>query len=195
MKKSKKNYIAIVLIVLLLALAVGYAAFSSQLTISGTANAKAGTWDVKFTNASATSSIVANTTANSANVNSTDATKVDVVVNLATPGDGSTVTATITNNGTVDAKLKDFNVEGLTKVSETVYQTGAIKVTVPTVTKNGTDVIAKGASKTFTFLVEWDSGVTEEIVGTSGQTANFTITFDYEQNGVGTFTPGTPSFN
>ena len=193
MKKSKKNYVAIVLIVLLLALAVGYAAFSSQLTISGTASAKAGTWDVKFTNADATPSIVSGTATNTANVNSSDATKVDVKVNLATPGDGSTVTATITNNGTVDAKLKNFKLEGLTKVSETVYQTGAIKVTVPTVT-NG-DVIAKDASKTFTFLVEWDSAVDEATVGTSGQTANFTITFDYEQNGVGTFTPGTPSFN
>lgn len=33
MKKSKKNYVAIVLIVLLLALAVGYAAFNQALPI------------------------------------------------------------------------------------------------------------------------------------------------------------------
>ena len=47
MKKTRKNSIVIALIVLLLALAVGYAAFSSELTIEGTANAL-GTWDVKF---------------------------------------------------------------------------------------------------------------------------------------------------
>lgn len=192
MKKSNKNnYIAIVLIVLLLALAVGYAAFSSQLTITGSATAKAGTWDVKFTAASASDSIVSGTAKNS--VTYTD-NKVTVTVNLATPGDGSNITATITNNGSVGAKLTGFNPTGLTKVSDTVYQTGAIKLTLPPVTADGTDVIAAGASKTFTFSVEWDSDVSEATVGTTGQTASFDITFDYEQAGVGSFT-GTQSFN
>lgn len=195
MKKSnKKNYIAIVLIVLLLALAVGYAAFSSQLKITGTATAKAGTWDVKFTTANATASIVDGTAANSAVV--TNDQTVTVTVNLATPGDGSNITATITNNGTVDAKLTGFNASSanLTKVSDTVYQTDAIKLTLPTVTSNGTDVIAAGSSKTFTFSVEWDSSVNEATVGT-GQTASFDITFTYEQADInGSFT-GTQSFN
>ena len=191
MKKSnKKNYIAIVLIVLLLALAVGYAAFSSQLTITGNATAKAGTWDVKFTAASASASIVSGTDENS--VNYTD-NKVTVTVNLATPGDGSNITATITNNGSVDAKLTGFNVTGLTATADaTVYQTGAIKLTLPTVTDG--DVITAGASKTFKFSVEWDSAIDEATVGTTGQTASFDITFDYEQAGVGSFT-GTQSFN
>ena len=43
---SKKNYFIVMLIVLLLALAVGYAAFSDTLTISGTANAS-GTFDLQ----------------------------------------------------------------------------------------------------------------------------------------------------
>ena len=47
MKKSKKNSITIALIVLLLALAVGYAAFTSNLVINGTV-AGSGKWDVKF---------------------------------------------------------------------------------------------------------------------------------------------------
>lgn len=189
MKKSnKKNYIAIVLIVLLLALAVGYAAFSQTLTITGTATAQSGKWDVKFTDADATASIVSGTAANSAVV--TDSQTVTVTVNLATPGDGSNITATITNGGTLDAKLTGFNATGLTKVSDTLYQTDAIKLTLPTVTDG--DVIAAGDSKTFTFSVEWDDTKT---VAETGQTATFDITFTYEQDGVtGTFT-GTPSFN
>lgn len=195
MKKSnKKNYVAIVLIVLLLALAVGYAAFSQTLTITGTATAKAGTWDVKFTSASASASIVEGTATNKAVV--TNDQTVTVTVNLATPGDGSNVTATIKNNGTVDAKLTGFDVSSadLTKVSDTVYQTDAIKLTLPAVTKDGTDVISAGTSKTFTFSVEWDSSVNEAAVGT-GQTASFDITFTYEQADInGSFT-GTQSFN
>lgn len=53
MKKTKKNYLIIALIVILLTLAVGYAAFSGTLTISGTATAN-GTWDIHFANASVT---------------------------------------------------------------------------------------------------------------------------------------------
>lgn len=48
MKKSKKNYLIVALIVILLALAVGYAAFTQQLQIIGTATAK-GSWDIHFT--------------------------------------------------------------------------------------------------------------------------------------------------
>ena len=87
-----------------------------------------------------------------------------------------------------------FNVSGLTKVSETVYQTDAIKLTLPTVTQDGTDIIKAGKSKTFTFSVEWDSSVDEATVGT-GQTASFDITFTYQQADInGSFT-GTQSFN
>ena len=49
-RERNKRILIIMLIILLLALAVGYAAFSDILTISGTANAK-GTFDLEFQNA------------------------------------------------------------------------------------------------------------------------------------------------
>lgn len=192
MKKSKKNYVAIVLVVLLLALAVGYAAFSQTLTISGTAGAT-GKWDVKFTNATASASIVKGTQANTATL-SEDGKSITVKVNLATQGDGSNITATITNGGTVDAKLKEFLVSGdLTQdgTNTNVYQNGAIKLTVPTLSEE--DVVIKaGESKTFTFSVEWDDTKT---LSADTETATFDITFDYVQDGItGTFT-GTQGWN
>ena len=194
MKKSKKNYIAIVLIVLLLALAVGYAAFSQTLTISGTATAKSGTWDVKFTTAEITNSIVTETAANKAELAS-DGKSITVTVNLATPGDGANIHTVITNAGELDAKLKanGFKVEGtgFSEESTGVYKNGAILVKVPTVTAAHT-IAANGGTRTFDFSVEWDNKVTS--VDAAGQKATFTITFDYEQNGVtGTFN-GTQNF-
>ena len=190
MKKSKKNYVAIVLIVLLLALAVGYAAFSSQLTISGTAKAN-GKWDVKFkaNSASATQSIVTGTATNTAVINS-DGTEMTVTVNLATPGDGSNISVVVENTGSLDAKLTRFNVSGdLTQVdTSNVYQKSAIKLTVPDMTEG--EVLTKGTSKTFTFSVEWDENVKTLTDTTNGESATFTITFDYDQSGVtGTYTP------
>ena len=43
MRKTKRNYLIVALIIILLSLTIGYAAFSDVLTISGTANAK-GDW-------------------------------------------------------------------------------------------------------------------------------------------------------
>lgn len=191
MKKSKKNYIAIVLVVLLLALAVGYAAFSSQLTITGTAKAN-GKWDVKFkaNSASATQSIVTGTATNTAEINS-DGTAMTVTVNLATPGDGSNISVVVENTGSLDAKLTGFNVTGdLTQVdTSNVYQKSAIKLTVPEMTEG--EILTKGTSKTFIFSVEWDENVKTLTDAVNGESATFTITFDYEQNGITgtTFTP------
>lgn len=193
MKKSKKNYVAIVLVVLLVAMAVGYAAFSGAITVSGTANAS-GKWDVKFTQADITQSIVTGTTENTATVQG-KGESIDVSVNLATPGDGATITAEISNKGSYDAKLTGFTVtgEGFEDQGAGVWKKGAILVKVPTINDDGSDVIsATSGTKTFTFTVEWDSKVTE-LEGDT-ETANFTITFNYEQaNVTGTFN-GTQSY-
>ena len=94
MKNKKRNYVIVVLVVLLLALAVGYAAFSDTLTISGTANAK-GTFDMEFTSATIDTATAKgiNTTESTATI-STDKNTVTVVVkDLAYPGAGTNVTA------------------------------------------------------------------------------------------------------
>ena len=195
MKKSKKNYVAIVLVVLLVAMAVGYAAFSGSISISGTANAS-GKWDVKFTNADITDSIVTGTTENTATVQG-EGESIDVSVNLATPGDGATITAKIANEGDYDAKLTGFSVVGdgfaETSTGSGVWKKGAILVKVPEVETDGSDVIsAETGTKTFTFTVEWDSTVTE--LAGDAETANFTITFNYEQDGIDTPFSGSQSY-
>lgn len=178
MKKSKKSNIVIVLVVLLLALAVGYAAFSTNLTITGTAKTKTGNWDVEFTAASITPTTVSGKFDENS---STSFTPTNVTVNavLNAPGDGANVTATITNAGKLNAVLKDFKVEGegFAEEGTNVYKNGDIRVKVP-VTTNGN--IAAGASRNFVFSVEWDKNASDI---TTSQTANFTITFTYEQDG------------
>lgn len=193
MKKSKKNVVAIVLVVLLLALAVGYAAFSQTLPISGTANAS-GNWDIKFVadSETITNSIVEGTTANTAEV-AGDGKSMEVTVNLATPGDGANVSVDIRNAGNVDAVVKDFTVTGtgFSSTDTTTYKNGPILVKVPAETAVEGVELAAGETKTFTFSVEWDSTETDSL-GPDGKTATFTITFDYEQKGVtGTYNEST----
>lgn len=195
MKKSKKNYVAIVLIVLLLALAVGYAAFSQTLTISGTAKTQTGNWDVKFTNATTTQSVyAADSTDNKATFTNDTVT---VSTTLKAPGDGAEITATISNSGSLDAVLTGFEVTSsdgsLVKASDTVYKStnGDVILTLPTVTKeDDSSSIAAGSAKTFKFTIEWDSD--SEL--TTELTTKYDIKFTYSQDTDSAFT-GTQSFN
>ena len=176
MKKSKKTNVLAILIVFLLVLAVAYAAFNQTLTITGTATAQ-GSWDIHFENESITTK-----TGNSVTIGKTEGStvndKLTVAAKLDYPGDKSTVSVDIANDGSVDAKLTAFTVtgDGFTQ-SGNVYTNEVIKVTVPAIAENEV-LAATSGKKTFTFDIEWDSTKTDTSVS---KQAEFTITFDYVQ--------------
>lgn len=164
MKKTKRNSVLIVLVVLLLALAIGYAAFQQVLNITGTAKAT-GNFEVKFvdpttiTEGHGTATITADDT-------------VTVAATLGFPGDGCTVTAHITNAGTIPAKLTSLellNADGATK-----YSDDDIKITIPSITD---EELAPGETCEFTFAIAWDENSTAD-----KKDVGFNIKFTYDQN-------------
>ena len=167
MKKQKRNFLLVALIVILLAIAVGYAAFSANITISGTATAS-GTWDVKFLSASVDTS-----SHGTANVTGNKNDTLSVDVTLSYPGDGCTVTANIQNAGTVPAKLTGFT---LTDDQGKEFSNSEIEITTPTITTDGSEIIAAGGKCPVTFGVKWK----KESTATTA-TAKFKINFTYEQ--------------
>ncbi len=166
MKKSKKNYVLIILVVLLLALAVGYAAFSQLLTLSGTATGTT-TWDVKFTDASM----------NDSNHGTADFTDDTVTVNatLAYPGDACTVTAEITNEGTLPAKLTKFSLTGTDGTSP--FSNSDVTVEIPDIETDGTEVIAAGETCPVTIAIKWNTDSEATSVN-----ASFKVNFEYLQD-------------
>ncbi len=171
MKKSKKNYAIIVLIVILLALAIGYAAFSATLTINGTVKSNA-EWDVKFTAGSITGAASENN-----KVTFTDKV-MTVKAELGFPGDGREVTATITNAGTINAKLTGFTLKNEQNFDADGDGTADVIVTLPTIATTGTEIIEAGKSCPVTFTIQWDENSEAEDLGT----ATFDIEFTYEQS-------------
>lgn len=113
----KKNTIQlgviIVLAVALVTMAIGFANYSADLNINGTANLTAASWDVHFddTSYSATAGSVAVTP----NIGTTT---MSYTVNLEKPGDFYEFTINVVNGGTYDAKL---NTIALTPV-DSAYQ-------------------------------------------------------------------------
>lgn len=157
-KKSKRNYIIVALIVVLLLLGVGYAAFSQTLTISGTATGSA-TWSVKFVEPS------------DGTIDSDGHTLTVKTEDLQYPGDAKEVTATIKNESSMDIELTDFTV---TEPSNEDIELDYVNLE----DSKDTEILSKnGGTCTYKFIVKWKDTSTSTTVNDS-----YTIKFDYKQH-------------
>ena len=132
-EKKSKNIVIIALCITLIFMGVGFAALSETLTVTGTANIT-GTWDIKITNIQAVEAQYAHTavtgSSNLANfaADANSNTKTNGIhglvgglntiaatfnVDLNEPGDYVIYKITVTNNGTITAKL---NTNGLSLI-------------------------------------------------------------------------------
>lgn len=184
---KKQNIAIIAVIALVLAVSVGYALFSQTLTIKGTATAK-GNFDIKFTNVgtivkegysdqsgSNGANIAVIQNSDNSVVNEKGGDTLNITVNkLDYPGAYVEIPVTITNNGTIPAKLKNIVETNLTGTNR------AIKVTYSGVATSDA-AIAGGQTKDMTVRVEWDKDVNE-----SSENVEFSIQLEYEQITVAT---------
>ncbi len=169
MKKSKKNYAIIVLFVLIIAIAVGYAAFQSVLNISGTATGTA-TWDVHFTSAELVDSSGNTDTAHGTVSISANGLTVDATdITLDYPGDGVKLRTVITNAGSLDAKLSAITVNKTGLANTDINVTEAVPVQNEVIHPNGTC--------TSEYFVQWDPASTK-----TSTVGSFSVSFTYDQD-------------
>lgn len=169
MKKTKRNSITIALIVLLLALAVGYAAFTSNLVINGTV-AGSGKWDVKFDSVTLVDENMETDTKHGTVTLSEDKQTATADIKLTYPGDGVMIQAVVKNTGSIDALLKSFEITG-TDDADIEITKNASMVENQTLLANGGTCIAQIA-------IKWKTDSTKTDLGTK----QFKITYNYTQN-------------
>ena len=172
--RTQRNYIIVGLCMILVIMGVGYAAFSSQLKISGTSNVTSN-WSVKITDIQ--SKVVNGTPTNASEPTHTDTTAT-FRTTLTSPGDTMQYDVTVSNEGDIDAKLD--------------------KITVPESTNPAIGFEVKGieegslleAKQTaiLTVTVKYND-VTEQ---PSDLTADLEVTLDYSQAPEG-YVPPAPS--
>ena len=179
-KEGNKKYFIVVLIVLLLALAVGYAAFSDTLTISGTANAS-GSFDVQFDSASVVKKVGVDEVNTTATISADKNTLTVVCKDLAYQGAGAQFHAVIKNVGTIPAKITSVTPTNITGNGNAIKISGleAITTSHPTLPAQGTCAID--------FTVVWDPDVAAlntTYDGEGGATADcsFELEIKYEQD-------------
>lgn len=116
-KERGAKVIAIVaLLIAVVGLTIGYAAYSTTLTINGTANVDPATWDIHFAYKSGNSLTAernGNAVENTApTLESTSISDFDVT--LKAPGDSVTYNFLVVNGGTLPASLDTFTMGTLT---------------------------------------------------------------------------------
>jgi len=136
-----KGILTIMLCTVVVIMAVAYAAFSTTLTINGTASISS-TWEVGFEQESSSCS--------DGSVVSVTGTLATLAVELESPGDSVTCTLTVKNTGTLDAKLESIVVtpSGNAPITFTTSPAvGADLSTRPVLAKtNGTETITVTAT-------------------------------------------------
>ena len=139
-KSDKRNYIIIALCLILVVMGVGYAAFSSLLTINGTANIT-NSWCVGFDNtkttAYTTKTGITGGTAPTGSISfsgSTCGTKYQPGASLTAgfkqPGDEVEYTLTIKNKSTLPVAIKSILVENNSVTTDTTIKKGNIEFIV-----------------------------------------------------------------
>lgn len=107
MKKNKKNKTLLTVLILLLAITIGYAAIATTLKINGSADVKSARWNVYWDENSiaVTEGSVATTQGNEARVTDSGKTQIEYSVELSEPGDFYEFTVDAVNEGSLNAKI------------------------------------------------------------------------------------------
>ena len=187
-RDEKKNIIIGSLVVAIVTMAIGYAVLSQQLKVNGTANIS-GDWDVRMTN------ITEGTPSNSAGATVTATNVIPAVIESSktakfsvafkTPGDTMEYDITVSNSGSLDAKLSNVVVAatdddgGTLELTEENGINYEITIDGKSVEEAKNDVLTNsGGHSTIHVKVYWDQNATA--VPTNA-IKKLSVTLDYEQ--------------
>ena len=171
-----KSRIMIMLCIALCIMTVGFAAFSTTLTITGTADI-ASTWKVVFSKIEQVSKTSGVSIKETPTANGTTAT---FNVGFTSPGDKIVYRITIANQGTLDAVINEI------KASE--IGSDAILFELANINKG--DILEAGDTTTFEVTIKYNENVISQPNITDNQ---LTVTINYVQSVGQSITPSIPS--
>ncbi len=161
METKQKNLLIGGLIAVVLIMAVGYAAFATQLNIEGTASTTS-TWDIYIK--SITPGTPIGTAENKSATVSDDKLSATFETELIAPADSLTYTVVVENSGTLPAKLSAIKFEqsqtNSNESAEGTDNTKAITYDYHGIAQN--DTLAVNGTATFTVTVTYNPAITSQ---------------------------------
>ena len=183
-----QNFVIALFGIAIVAMSIGFAAYSTQLTIGGGAsgaNASKVTfknaWNIHYIETSAAETVGADL----GEITSSTATNVTFTATLQKPGDTYTFTIPVKNDGTIDAKLASVTMSTLTADQQNyidytiLYDGQTFTGSNPSVTGS---TLAAGAQKVMTVTVSYKSTATQEQLPSTDQTIDFYATLNFVDN-------------
>lgn len=133
MKENRKalyTFVALALVLSIVGISVGFAAMSTELRVTGSANVVPASWKIKFTNLSAPT-VTGTAQVTKAPTIQSDTHIGNYEVQLSKPGDTVVYTFDVVNTGTIDAELSTYTFE-----QPTITGTGSAAEADATIVKN-----------------------------------------------------------
>ena len=182
MKKTNKKFLIAFLTVLLLGLAVGYAAFADVLNISGTANLR-GEFNLVFTDCMADTSVSVGytETVDDDHKISDDGKSLTVGTRLAYPGAGIKYDVVISNEGSIPARVDPDNPIVITKGGANLEGNAVIRVQGLAAPSEHVAIINPGDACQFSFTIDWPADKTDPDEIEDNDTYEFEFAINYVQ--------------
>jgi len=180
METKHKNALIGGLLAIVLIMAVGYAAFATQLNIEGTANITS-KWDVHIKSITAGSPI-GTATSKTAYVDETDRLSATFETDLVAPGDALTYTVVVKNGGTLPAKLSAirFDQSHQNTATEEGKDNRTIIYSYSGISENA--VLPVDGSVTFTVTVTYNPAITTQPSTDAEKTSTLDMQLNYVQD-------------
>ena len=164
--KNRKQVIIGLLFFLICVMTTGYALFGQEITIDGSSSIDS-TWKIEITNIA--SKNVIGDAVNKVSPSYT-ATTANFSVGLTQPGDSITYDITVTNKGSLDAKVQSIDINTGNNPA-IVYEVGGIEVGDKITKNNGTNIL--------TVKIDYNNNITSQPAIT---TSDITVTINYVQD-------------
>lgn len=156
--RNMRNGIIVALCAVVLCMGVGFAFMSQQLNINGTVNVDEASWDVNITSIAPGTPVQGAADVPKGAASITDSGKTaSFEMNLYAPGDALTYTVTVTNSGTIPAKV-DSITETPEYASKDAASIAPIKFSYTDIT--GNKIAPNGGTTTMNVTVAYDKDAT-----------------------------------
>ena len=196
MKRKYLYIILITLVILVASISLAYAALSSTLSISGSVDVVASSWDVHFENAQFVSTIsndgvydykvqplrlVHESCDGSYDcIRSDDATSLNFTATaISKPGDFKVIQFDVVNGGTIDAKLGNYTLTGLSSEQDVYLNYYVIHADGSSISNN--ELLNAGERTSMKLVLEFDKNVNANQLPTTTQNLSLSFTMNYIQ--------------
>ena len=185
MKSDRKQTILFIIILLVMSMGIGYAFLTTTLSIDGTSDIDASSWDVHFENVQVLSGSITGTQVITPATISADGQTVSYHIKLNQPGDYYSFKIDAVNDGTLNAIIDDVNIKvNGSENSLPAYLKHSLfydSTHTPFVNVNEGDFLFAGQSRTMVFGIEYNSDINPDDLPDENSSLNISVEIIYSQ--------------